>query len=174
MDVMNYCNIRRSLYWLVALSVGLGADITAVAQTPAKSTDAVSTPKVEGPAKPLPDLSVDLLELVPTPVDRRRTRVRVRISNVGTINSPATGVLIQCFVTVGEVVRNCRGANPPPRFSVPHLRPGDSRTYEVPLHRFLERGGQPVEYEIKALLDTGLRSTELNRYNNIRQLRLTL
>lgn len=157
------------------LAVELGATSTGWAREPPASPPATSgagDAKPKQPVKPLPDLSVDLLELVPQPVNRQRTRVRVRVSNAGSVTSPATGVLVQCFVTEGDIVRNCRGSNPPPRFSVPRLRPGDSRTYEVPLRRFLEPSGKTLDYDIKALLDTSMRSAELDRYNNSRQLRV--
>lgn len=167
---------RNNLKGLVALLLALGLApapaSAALEKTPAKPADAGGGSKPKEPAKPLPDLSVDLLELVPTPINRQRTRIRVRVSNVGTVTSPPTGVLVQCYVTVGEAVRTCRGSNPPARFSVPRLRPGESRTYELALSRFLERSGQALDYEIKALVDTSMRSAELDRYNNSRQLRV--
>jgi hypothetical protein len=159
---------------LLALSLAQAPASAAVEQAPAKPADAGGGSKPKEPAKPLPDLSVDRLELVPTPIDRQRTRIRVRVSNVGTVTSPPTGVLVQCVVTIGESVRNCRGSQPPARFSVPRLRPGESRTFELPLSRFLERGGQALDYDIKALVDTSMRSAELDRYNNSRQIRVKL
>ena len=163
--------VRRVLGGLAVLSLGFGVPAPAQ-EAPAKAPDAAAPTKPKEPPKPLPDLSVDLLELVPTPINRERTRIRVRVSNAGTVTSPPTGVLVQCFVTIGETVRNCRGSNPPPRFSVPRLRPGDTRTFEVPLRRFLEPSGKTLVYDIKALLDTSMRSAELDRYNNSRQLRI--
>jgi hypothetical protein len=166
---------HKSLFaLLLTLCLGHGTVATAAEQTPAKTPESGGASKPKEPPKPLPDLSIDLLELVPLPIDRRRTRIRVRVSNAGVVTSPPTGVLVQCFVTIKEAVHNCRGSNPPPRFSVPHLRPGESRTYEVPLGRFLEGGKQSLDYDIKALVDTSMRSAELDRYNNSRQLRVRL
>ena len=163
--------IRSTVASLVVLAVVCGLPSHAQ-ETPAKTPESGAPANPKDPPKPLPDLSVDVLEVVPKPIDRQRTRIRVRVSNAGTITAPPTGVLVQCFVTIGDTVRNCRGSNPPPRFSVPRLRPGESRSYEVPLRRFLEPAGQSFEYDIKALLDTSMRSAELDRYNNSRQLRL--
>jgi hypothetical protein len=165
---------RINLPGLVVLLLALGFGPAAAEPAPAKTPDAEAGSKPKEPAKPLPDLSVDRLELVPTPIDRQRTRIRVRISNAGTVTSPPTGVLVQCFVTIGESVRNCRGSQPPARFSVPRLRPGEARSFELPLSRFLERSGQALDYDIKALVDTSMRSAELDRYNNSRQIRVKL
>lgn len=170
----NRINLPGLVVLLLALALGPAPVSAADEPAAAKAPGAEAEAKPKEPAKPLPDLSVDRLELVPTPIDRQRTRIRVRISNAGTVTSPPTGVLVQCFVTIGGSVRNCRGSQPPARFSVPRLRPGESRTFDLPLSRFLERSGQALDYEIKALVDTSMRSAELDRYNNSRQIRVKL
>jgi hypothetical protein len=159
----------------LALSCALLASASAAAAERARQPAPSEAPAAEPPKTPPPkraDLAVESVTLSNVPINRRVTKIRVQVRNVGELTAKSTGLIVECFLLEGEKKRRpCPGSNPPARLYVPSLPVNAGRNFEVPLSRFLLPAGQSGHYEIKALLDTRGKVLENNEYNNSKVLR---
>jgi hypothetical protein len=160
----------RPLVTLALSCALLMAASTAAATERSRKAAPSEAPAKEPPTTPAPkraDLAVESVTLSSASINRRATKVRVQVRNVGELTAKSTGLIVECFLLEGEKKRRpCPGSNPPARLYVPGLTVGAARNFEVPLSRFLLPVGQPGHYEIKALLDTRGKVIENNEYNN--------
>lgn len=123
------------------------------------------------PAPPRADLAVTDLSLSSAAIDPRKTKIYIRVRNVGERPADSTGLLVSCVIATEPKRRPCPGSNPPARFHVPALAVNAERRFELPARRFLLPAGQSGAYEIIAKLDSRGRVVENNEYNNSRLLR---
>lgn len=151
------------------------ATAAAGAAEPSRNPARGELPAQDPPKTPPPkraDLAVARLTLSSPSINRRTTKIRVQVRNVGELTANPTGLIVSCALLEAEKKRRpCPGSNPPARFHVPSLAVNAERSFEVPLSRFLLPAGQPGHYEIKALLDTRGKVIENNEYNNSAVLR---
>ncbi len=155
---------------MLVLLGALLASASAGAAAPSRSAARDEAPAEDPPKTPPPkraDLVVARLTLSSPSINRRTTKVRVQVRNLGELTAKPTGLIVSCVLLESEKKRRpCPGSNPPARLHVPSLAVNAERTFEVPLSRFLLPVGQPGHYEIKALLDTRGKVIENNEYNN--------
>jgi hypothetical protein len=167
----------RCLHPLVAFTLSCALLATASAATVERSRQpAPSEAPASEPAKTPPpkraDLAVESVTLNSASINRRATKIRVQVRNVGELTAKSTGLIVECFLVEDEKKRRpCPGSHPPARLYVPSLPVNAGRSFEVPLSRFLLPAGQSGHYEIKALLDTRGKVLENDEYNNSKVLR---
>lgn len=162
--------LHRKPLATLALLLALLASASAGAAESSRNPARGELPAEDPPKTPPPkraDLAVARLTLSSPTINRRTTRIRVQVRNVGALTAKPTGLIVSCSLLETEKKRRpCPGSNPPARLHVPGLPVNAERTFEVPLSRFLLPVGQSGHYEIKALLDTRGKVIENNEYNN--------
>lgn len=136
---------------------------------PARATDkAGEKPSSPAPPAKLPDLAITRFSMSTDKPDRHKTVLHIRVENIGTAPSIRTGVIVDCRLPDKEN-RHCPGSTPPPRFPLPALGIGQGSDFKLPLRRFLPPAGEKERLELRARVDTGVRSQDSNRFNNFKK-----